>query len=349
MTDIVYIHRCLQLARYGEGFVSPNPMVGAVIVHNNTIIGEGYHQGYGLPHAEPNAINSVKDKSLLQQSTLYVSLEPCSHYGKTPPCADLIIQHKIPRVVIGMQDPNPKVAGNGIKKLRDAGIQVVVGVLEDECRELNRRFITFFEKERPYITLKWAQTQDGFIDKERLSASESGLKISNELTRILVHKLRAENQAILVGTNTALLDNPSLNVRYWQGKSPVRLVVDRAGKIPPDYNIFNGQTKTIIFAEKSNKFYNENIEHCVVDLEDDLIEKIIRISYEKGINSILVEGGANLLQQFIDKKLWDEAQVEIAPFEIEKGVKAPVMEKLPCEQKICDNHQIYTFRNKNNN
>jgi len=252
--DLKYMSRCLQLAQNGVGHVSPNPMVGAVLVCNDIIIGEGSHLRYGEAHAEPNAINAVKNKQLLAQSTLYVNLEPCSHYGKTPPCANLIVQSQIPRVVIGTLDPNPKVAGRGVEILRKAGVEVVVGVLEDECRELNKRFFIFQERNRPYVLLKWAQTADGFIDRNRTSKSELPLAISNETTKMLTHKMRSENQAILVGANTVLLDNPSLTVRNWSGRSPIRVAVDRLGRIPADYKILDGQITTIVFGEK----YREN-------------------------------------------------------------------------------------------
>lgn len=344
MTNIVYMHRCLQLAQYGESYVSPNPMVGAVIVCDDTIVGEGYHMCCGELHAEPNAINSVIDKSVLKKSTLYVNLEPCSHYGKTPPCTDLIIKHGIPKVVIGMQDPNPKVSGNGIEKLRQAGIDVQVGVLEDECRELNKRFITFFEKKRPYVILKWAQTADGFIDKERKDTSELPLLISNPLTKILAHKLRVENQSILIGTRTALLDNPSLTARDFTGKNPIRLLIDKEGKIPLSNKVFNDGNKTIVFTKGEIK----NVESIVINFGDNLVESILEHTYKKGINSILVEGGAILLQQFINKNLWDEAFVETATFNIEKGVKAPIINKLPIDRDTYCKHTIYSYKNNSN-
>ena len=236
-TDEKYMARCLQLAQSGGGYVSPNPMVGAVIVCNDRIIGEGYHRHIGEAHAEPNAIYSVNNKELLSQSTLYVNLEPCSHYGKTPPCADLIVKKRIKKVVIGTLDPNPKVSGRGAEILRDAGIEVIVGVLEKECHTLNRRFFTFQINKRPYILLKWAQTRDGFIDHCRSDNSIQALKISNSITQLLTHKMRSENMAIMVSTNTVLLDNPSLTLRYWFGKSPLRVAIDRKNMIPDNYII----------------------------------------------------------------------------------------------------------------
>ncbi|MFM2292377.1 MAG: 5-amino-6-(5-phosphoribosylamino)uracil reductase, partial [Bacteroidota bacterium] len=228
----LYISRCLQLAQYGAGYVAPNPMVGCVIVCDGKVIGEGYHHRYGEAHAEPNAINSVKDKSLLSKSTLYVSLEPCSHFGKTPPCANLIIESQIQRVVIGTLDPNPKVAGRGVKLLQDAGIEVEVGFLTEACRELNKRFFIYQEQKRCYVLLKWAQTKDGFMDRIRTDINQAPLQISNSFTRQLTHKMRSENQAIMVSTNTVILDNPSLTVRNWTGKSPIRIAIDRQGRIP---------------------------------------------------------------------------------------------------------------------
>lgn len=337
--------RCLQLARYGESYVSPNPMVGAVIVHAGNIIGEGYHQAYGQPHAEPNAINSVKDQTLLAQSTMYVTLEPCSHYGKTPPCADLIIKYKIPKVVIGMKDPNPKVAGNGIKKLLDAGVNVTVGVLENECSVLNKHFLTFQEKKRPYIALKWAQTSDGFIDIKRESAEIAPLKISNELTKILVHKQRAQNQAIMVGTNTALLDNPTLTVRNWSGRNPVRIVIDKSGRIPENYHLLNDNIKTLVYTEQE-KESKENVEFITVRFDNDLLENLIQNIYEHNINSVLVEGGASFLQSFIDKGLWDEVSVEVSPMIIGDGLKAPVLGCISDSVKEFEEHRIYKYIHK---
>ncbi len=302
------MRRCLQLARCGEAGAPPNPMVGAVIVCDGRIIGEGYHRRCGGPHAEVNAINSVKEKDLLSRSTIYVSLEPCAHYGKTPPCADLIIETGIRRVVIGCTDPFAKVNGLGIKKLREAGCEVQVGVLEQECRELNRRFFTFHEKHRPWIILKWAQSNDGFIGKDER------VILSNALTQTLVHRLRARSGAILVGTNTALQDNPTLTTRLWPGPNPLRLTIDRNGILPPTLHLKDNSTPTVIYS-------HESIEEILADL------------YARGIQSLLVEGGAKLLQSFIDKGLWDEARIETAPLCLGQGTKAPTLKDEQPESK----------------
>ena len=306
--DINYMRRCLQLARCGEARAPPNPMVGSVFVCDSRIIGEGYHRRCGGPHAEVNAINSVKERDLLSRSTIYVSLEPCAHYGKTPPCADLIIETGIRRVVIGCTDPFAKVNGLGIKKLQEAGCEVQVGVLEQECRELNRRFFTFHEKHRPWIILKWAQSNDGFIGKDER------VILSNALTQTLVHRLRARSGAILVGTNTALQDNPTLTTRLWPGPNPLRLTIDRNGILPPTLHLKDNSTPTVIYS-------HESIEEILADL------------YARGIQSLLVEGGAKLLQSFIDKGLWDEARIETAPLCLGQGTKAPTLKDEQPESK----------------
>ncbi|MBP5630697.1 MAG: bifunctional diaminohydroxyphosphoribosylaminopyrimidine deaminase/5-amino-6-(5-phosphoribosylamino)uracil reductase RibD, partial [Bacteroidaceae bacterium] len=270
----------------------------------------GFHRRCGGPHAEVHAINSGQDKHLLSRSTIYVSLEPCAHYGKTPPCADLIIKSGIPRVVIGCTDPFAKVNGLGIKKLQDAGCEVEVGILEEACRELNRRFFTFNQEHRPWITLKWAQSKDGYING----------KFSNALTQTLVHRLRARSGAILVGTRTALIDDPTLTTRYWSGPNPLRLTIDRHNILPPTLHIKDGSTPTYIYHEES-------------------IGEILQDLYARGIQSLLVEGGAKLLQSFIDKGLWDEARIETAPFCLDEGVAAPILknEQLRSEQNIGGN------------
>jgi diaminohydroxyphosphoribosylaminopyrimidine deaminase/5-amino-6-(5-phosphoribosylamino)uracil reductase len=339
----IYMSRCLQLAGIAGGHVAPNPMVGAVLVFDNKIIGEGFHEHFGEDHAEPNAIHSVKDPELLKKATLYVSLEPCSYYGKTPPCADLIVSCGIPRVVIGTLDPNPKVSGRGVEILRRAGVDVSVGVLEDECRELNKRFFIFQEQKRPYILLKWAQTQDGFIDRIRKVASEPPLLISNAVTKQLTHKMRSENQAILVGANTVLLDNPSLTVRNWSGKSPVRIAIDRQGRIPENFNILDGSIPTLVFTEKI-KLNKDRVEFIKINFDADNLKTILNEIYKRNIHSVLVEGGASILNSFIEAGLWDEANIEVSPVRITEGVKAPVLDKQPVSRKTIEGHEWLFFK-----
>ena len=299
-----YIKRCLEIAKNGLGYTRPNPMVGCVIVQDNNIISEGFTSAYGGNHAEVNAINSVKDKSLLKEATLYVTLEPCSHYGKTPPCSDLIIEHKIPNVVIGCLDDNEKVAGKGVEKLKNSGCNVTVGVLEDECKEHHKRFFTFHNKKRPYIILKWAETLDGFIAPK----TKDELKpvwITNSISRQLVHKWRAEEQAILVGCNTVLQDNPTLTVRDWTGQNPIRIVLDDKKILSKDLNVFNDEADTIVINSKLEA------------------KQICDVLQKKNINSVIIEGGAQTLQTFIDEGLWDEARVFTGHMEFKEGVKAP--------------------------
>lgn len=324
--DEKYMRRCLQLALNGKGYVSPNPMVGAVIVHRGKIIGEGYHRQYGQAHAEVNAINSVKDKSLLIESTMYVSLEPCSHHGKTPPCAQLIIDNKIPRVVVACLDPYPAVSGRGIKMLKDAGVEVIVGILENKARKLNKEFFTVQTKERPYIYLKWAQTSDGFIDKEREEdETPQPTAISNDYSRMLVHKLRTEVPAIMIGTNTAINDNPYLTARLWHGKNPTRVVIDRKGRIPAGYHIFDGNVETLVFTDQVESDIVRNGVTYIPFSSDKELSYILFVLKKRNINAVLVEGGGQLLQSFIDSGLWDEAFVEISDVKFEKGVNAPTI------------------------
>ena len=299
-------------------------MVGSVVVYNNEIIGEGWHRKSGESHAEVNAINSVKDKSLLSKSTIYVSLEPCSHFGKTPPCCDLIIKHKIPNVVVGSVDPNEKVSGTGIKRLQENGVNVTISVLEKECNELNKRFFTFHIKKRPYIILKWAESLDGFIAPLTKDKKEP-VWISNEFSRQLVHKWRSEEQAILVGTNTVLEDNPKLDVRDWFGKNPIRIVLDKTGKISNDYFVKDEKTKTIVITEQENLTFSENCiyENAIFDIK--LTKTIADISYKYGIQSIVIEGGKQTLQSFIDDNLWNEARVFIGNIHLKSGIIAPVL------------------------
>ena len=317
-----YMARCIQLAKQGKCGTSPNPMVGAIIVCNGEIIGEGYHRKCGESHAEVNAINSVKDESRLPQSTIYVSLEPCSHYGKTPPCVDLIIKKRIPKVVIGCIDPFAKVAGRGVKKLQEAGIDVTVGVLEQECKELNKQFITFHSQKRPYIILKWAESADGFMDITRTDGHPAIL--SNPLTSMLVHKKRAEVDAIMIGTRTALLDNPVLNVRNWYGENPLRVVIDRTLKIPENFHLLNDSIETWIITEKEQAGNNPK-NYKIMNFADELLPQIMTELHKNNIQSLLVEGGSKLLQSFINKNLWDEAFIEKASIHLNDGVKAPLI------------------------
>ena len=344
-TDVKYMARCLHLAKLGGGNVAPNPLVGAVVVHNDRIIGEGFHHRYGEPHAEPMAIKSVKEKQLLPEATLYVNLEPCSHYGKTPPCAGLIVSKGIKRVVIGCLDPNPKVSGNGVKILRNASIEVEIGVLENESRKLNRRFICFHENKRPYIILKWAQTRDGFLDRIRVDNSVNALKISNAITQQLTHKMRTENMAIMVSTNTVLLDNPSLTVRFWNGKTPIRITIDRNGLIPDNYYLKDQKVRTIIFTSKDTES-KPNLEYIKIEEDRNNLPFILQKLYEQNIHSILVEGGAKLLTSFLQSGLWDEANVEISPIVIVDGVQAPLLTntELEFERKIENNIWKHYYR-----
>ncbi|MDR1543148.1 MAG: bifunctional diaminohydroxyphosphoribosylaminopyrimidine deaminase/5-amino-6-(5-phosphoribosylamino)uracil reductase RibD [Prevotellaceae bacterium] len=333
-THSKYIFRCLQLAERAQGKTTPNPMVGSIIVCEGKIIGEGYHQFYGGAHAEVNAVAAVANRELLSKSTLYVSLEPCSHYGKTPPCTDLIIENHIPKVVVGILDPNPKVNGKGIEKLRNAGIEVIVGIEEEACRKLNRRFLTRIEKQRPYIILKWAQTADGFIDFERQNTDTEPLKISNGITKTLNHQLRTQEAAILVGTKTAFLDNPRLTVTKWTGKSPVRMFIDKNLVIPHSYNLFDNTIKTVIFNNRKGKFETQshNIEFVKLDFLQNIIPQILDYLQKNKLESVIVEGGKQLLQSFIDQNLFDEVNIETSPQKISNGVQAPNFPKIkPCK------------------
>lgn len=317
MNDLIYMSRCLELATKGTGKAAPNPVVGAVFVYKGQIIGEGWHKKYGEAHAEVNCINDAVQngfEKLIAESVLYVSLEPCAHFGKTPPCADLIIRYKIPKVVIGCRDPFEFVNGKGIERLQAAGTDVTVGVLEDDCRELNRRFFTYQEKKRPYIILKWAQTADG-----KISGGKERLLISNKFTNRLVHRWRSEEAAILVGTNTALSDNPQLNTRLWGGSSPVRVVLDLGLRLPLSLNIFDGKQKTIILnSEKEAE--GDNLYYLKIDKENNMLEQICEVLYRQKIQSVLVEGGARLLQTFIDANIWDEIRVISSSDVISGGV-----------------------------
>jgi diaminohydroxyphosphoribosylaminopyrimidine deaminase/5-amino-6-(5-phosphoribosylamino)uracil reductase len=318
------MRRCLELAQLGLGNVSPNPMVGAVIVHNDNIIGEGYHQKYGEPHAEVNAINKVINNfsnyaELLRQSTIYVSLEPCAHYGKTPPCADLIIKHQVPKVVVGCRDPFEQVNGKGIEKLQAAGIEVISGILEEECKWLNRRFFTRVQKHRPYIILKWAQTADGFF----APADGSQLWITGLESRKLVHQWRGEEDAILVGTNTVAIDNPQLNVRYGKGKLPKRIVIDRDLKLSRDLNVFDQSVETLVFNRIKTEFDGKIKYIALEDFERFVPQYILYQLYLQDIQSVIIEGGAKTLNSFIDAGLWDEARIFTGETVLNNGIEAP--------------------------
>jgi diaminohydroxyphosphoribosylaminopyrimidine deaminase / 5-amino-6-(5-phosphoribosylamino)uracil reductase len=321
--DSQFMRRCLQIATNGKQTCSPNPMVGAVIVHNGRIIGEGWHRKAGEPHAEPNAVRSVIACELLCESTMYVSLEPCSHYGKTPPCVELIIRWGIPRVVIGTLDPFPLVAGRGVARLKEAGIEVVVGVEEERCRKLNQSYFHYLNRGRPRVILKWAQTADGYIDSTRIVGDKnSSLKISTTFTQLVTHKLRSECDAILVGTNTALLDDPSLNVRSWSGNNPLRLVIDRHGVLPKTAKLLDGTIETIVFSGvKSGK--EGKTSWILLDFNQNVLFQMMSELYSLKIQSLLVEGGAFLHETFIQSDLWDEIQVETSPQLVGSGVSAP--------------------------
>ena len=333
------MHRCIELAKLGAGHVAPNPMVGAVLVHDGHIIGEGYHQQYGHAHAEVNCINSVplNSQCLIPNSTLYVSLEPCSHYGKTPPCSDLIIEHQIKKVVIGCYDSFAAVNGSGIEKLTAAGVHVTVDVLKEECLELNKRFFTFHQKKRPYIILKWAQTKD----KKIAASSNERLLITNEFTNKLVHQWRSEEAALIVGTNTALLDNPSLTNRLWHGKNPTRIVVDKELKLPSSLHLFDQQEPTIVFNTIKHEAAN-NIQYYKLDELN--MKQILQACYQLNLQSILVEGGSKLLQSFIDEDLWDEARIITNELlTIQKGLDAPIIKRQQIKEEKIFNDTIQYY------
>jgi diaminohydroxyphosphoribosylaminopyrimidine deaminase/5-amino-6-(5-phosphoribosylamino)uracil reductase len=327
-----YIKRCIELAKNGLPSAMPNPSVGAVIVFENKIIGEGYTAAYGGNHAEVNAILSVKNKELLAKSTIYVSLEPCSHFGKTPPCCDLIIKNKIPNVVIGTVDSNSKVSGQGIKKLIEAGANVTVGILEAECRESNKRFFTFHEKKRPYIILKWAETEDGFIAPPSKN-EQKPVWITNIHSRQLAHKWRSEEAAILVGTQTVIDDNPKLDVRDWTGKNPIRIVLDKNNRISKESYIFDISQKTFVISDKT------------IDYSENVALQIATFLFDNNLQSVIIEGGKQTLQTFIDANLWDEARIFRGKEMFSGGTKAPVITgKIVAKSKI-DNDELLIYLN----
>jgi diaminohydroxyphosphoribosylaminopyrimidine deaminase/5-amino-6-(5-phosphoribosylamino)uracil reductase len=333
--DKEFMGRCLELAHKGLGVTAPNPMVGCVLVAGGKIIGQGYHREFGKAHAEVNAIQSVMKTEWLASSTLYVNLEPCSHHGKTPPCTDLILEKGIPRVVIGTQDPNKTVSGRGISRLRDNGVRVNVGIRQQECLELNRRFFTSHLNNRPYIILKWAETKDGYIDRKRTSGGSGKINwITGTLERQLVHKWRSEEQAILVGTRTALTDDPELTVRDWSGRQPLRLVIDRKGKLPNSLKLLDGETPTVIFSERALR-PTVNLRQVKIAGDQDMLDGILDFLYDNQIQSIIVEGGRATLEGFIKRDLWDEARVFTGDKQFGSGIRAPLL-----AVDVSEKHQI---------
>ncbi|KQC28866.1 bifunctional diaminohydroxyphosphoribosylaminopyrimidine deaminase/5-amino-6-(5-phosphoribosylamino)uracil reductase RibD [Flagellimonas eckloniae] len=341
-----YMLRCIELGKKGLGITAPNPMVGCVIVHDHKIIGEGFTSPYGGSHAEVNAINSVKNTELLKEATLYVTLEPCSHFGKTPPCANLIAEHKISEVFISIQDPHDKVAGKGIEKLRASGCKVTIGVLEKECRLHHKRFLSFQEKKRPYIILKWAETKDGFIAPETKMREKTPepVWITNKHSKQLVHKWRSEEQAIFVGTNTVLEDNPKLTVRNWEGKHPIRIILDKDLKVPVDFHVLDSSVKTIVLTQinDSSKHF-QDVDYEFIDFSLPIAQQICSVLYKHSITSLLIEGGTKTLQTFIDVGLWDEARIFEGAITFENGVSAPEIsgKLLESKQILTDTLSIY--------
>lgn len=343
--EALYMQRCLELATLGMGRVAPNPMVGCVIVYEDQIIGEGYHQEYGKAHAEVNAINAVKDKSLLHKATMYVSLEPCAHFGKTPPCSDLIIHHQIPKVVIACMDSFSLVAGKGIEKLKNAGIEVTIGVLEKEALFLNRRFFTFHQKNRPYIILKWAESKDGFMDIDRTANQKGVFWISKESTQILTHRWRSEEDAILVGKNTVENDNPSLTVRAVEGKNPIRIVIDKHLSLSSEYSIFNDEAPTLHFNQNHHAIKN-HYEQIAFDFEKkDTLTRLLKELKERNITSVIIEGGKHTLEQFITANLWDEARIITGTKNLGNGLLSPSLKGKRKENYSCEGDQIQLIYN----
>jgi diaminohydroxyphosphoribosylaminopyrimidine deaminase/5-amino-6-(5-phosphoribosylamino)uracil reductase len=335
--------QCLLLAVKGLGHVAPNPMVGCVIIHKGKVTGDGYHQQYGGPHAEVNAINSVADKSLLSESTLFVNLEPCSHRGKTPPCVDLLIEHKIKKVVIGCVDTNALVAGKGITKLKKAGIEVVLDVLKEECRELNKRFFTFHEKKRPYIILKWARTKDDFISKNQPFKKEENW-ITTEESKKLVHQWRGQEQAIMIGTNTAVLDNPELTVRLAGGKNPLRVVIDENLTIPFSNHIFSEETETLVFTSLNAQDRN-HVSYSKTDFSKNILPHVMQVLHERKITSVIVEGGAHLLTSLIEDNLWDEARIFTGDKFFQSGLKSPLIKGKEISTGLFGGDELLVLKN----
>ncbi len=339
MNHEIYMQRCLDLAQKALGKTYPNPMVGCVIVHNDVIIGEGFHEKAGEAHAEINAINSVKNAELLNESTIYVSLEPCAHFGKTPPCATTIVEIGFKKVVIGTLDSHDKVNGKGKQIIEDAGIEVVSGVLEEECQELNKRFFTFHQKQRPFIILKWAESADGFLDKDFKPS-----QIGNPLTKQFVHQLRSQEHAILVGTQTALTDNPSLTTREVVGRNPVRILIDFELKVPLAFNMYNKEAQTIIF-NSDKESIEENITFIKIAREN-FLENLMQKLFEQHIQSVIIEGGRFTLQQFIDKNLWDETIIiKNEKLHLLNGTNAPNFKAQKFETKRFRDNTIQFYKN----
>lgn len=340
------MRRCIQLAKNGLGTTYPNPLVGSVVVYQDQIIGEGWHYKAGLPHAEVNAIRSVQDKTRLKEATIYVNLEPCSHIGKTPPCSDLIIQSGIKNVVIGNLDSNPQVAGRGIKKLIDAGCTVTTGILEAECAALNKRFFTFHQKKRPFILLKWAQTRDGFIapTSERRKEAKP-VWITNTYSRQVVHKMRGQEMAILVGTNTAQQDNPSLTTRSWAGNNPTRIVIDRKLKLDKELSIFNTEAETIVITEEIENSTN-HLQYETIDFSGEIASQICDVLYKNNIQSVIIEGGSKTLQTFIDENLWDEAFIFSGPVNFGDGISAPALKGRFIFEEFIRSDSLYLYKNR---
>jgi diaminohydroxyphosphoribosylaminopyrimidine deaminase/5-amino-6-(5-phosphoribosylamino)uracil reductase len=343
--DEKYMLRAIDLARLGMGNVSPNPMVGCVIVHEGLIIGEGYHREFGKAHAEVEAINRVKNKALLRESVLYVTLEPCSHFGKTPPCADLILEHAIPNVVVGTLDPFVQVAGRGIEILRKGGCKVIVGYQEEKCISLNRRFFTFHQKGRPYVILKWAQTADGFIDIDR-SHEQYGQPtwITNDLSRIAVHKMRTDESAILVGTNTAKKDNPSLTVREWMGNQPLRLLIDRELMLPTALTLFDQTVPTVVYTSRE-EVGKDNLEYKTITFNGEQLVQILADLHQRAVSSLIVEGGQILINSFINSGTWDEARVFVGKNIFHCGVRAPFLNGVLVKSEELDDSWMFLFHN----
>jgi len=345
--DQYFMNRCIELALKGRGYVSPNPLVGAVIVVDNEIISEGFHEKYGESHAEVNAINKIKDKNVLKKATIYINLEPCAHFGKTPPCASLLVRSNFKRVVIGMLDPNPLVSGKGIQMLTQANIATTVGILETECKKINSRFITFHSKKRPYILLKWAETKDGYIDLERVNDQPRTINwISQPTTQTFTHQWRAHEQAILVGWKTILYDNPSLTTRAYYGKSPIRIIIDPALKSPKESIVYTDELPLYILNLKKN---DASTTKKFIQLKDFEIQTILDALFKLNISSVIIEGGKYTLEQFISSNVWDEARIIIGNTSFEKGLASPKLKQTPQREIKIEEDRIIFYSNLETN